>query len=220
MAKFVTMTDGIMAYLETVGVRETDVQRRCRAETAEMGRISGMQIAPEEGALLAMLARLMGARRCLEIGVFTGYSALTLALALPPDGTIDACDVSEEYTARARRYWDEAGVESKIRLHLRPAIETLDAFLSEGRAGTYDMAFIDADKTGYDAYYELCLALLRPGGLVAIDNVLWGGAVADPSNATPDTLALRALNAKIAADERVDVAMVHVSDGITLAAKR
>jgi len=178
-----------------------------------------MQIGPDQGALLALLVRLIGARRTLEVGVFTGYSALTVALALPDDGRVLACDVSDEYTRVGRPFWREAGVEHKIELVLAPARATLDACLERGEAGRYDFAFIDADKTGYDAYYERCLQLLRPGGLVAIDNVLWGGSVARPAT-DADTRALQALNDKIARDERVDLAMLPVGDGVTLARKR
>lgn len=220
MPKYLTMTDELMAYLERHGVREHVALKRCREETAAMGRIAGMQIAPEQGAFLAMLARLTGVRRALEIGVFTGYSALAVALALPEGGLIDALDISAEFTARAAPYWNEAGVAQRIRLHVAPALETLEELLKSPGPDSYDMAFIDADKTSYDAYYEAALRLVRPGGLIAIDNVLWGGAVAAPGPATPDTDALRALNAKIASDARVDLAMVHISDGITLARRR
>lgn len=218
--KALQLTDALLDYVEEVGVREHPVLTRCRRETAEMGRISGMQIAPEQGALMQMLVRLMGARRCLEVGVFTGYSALAVALALPEDGRIVACDISEEFTARARRYWAEAGVAAKIDLRVRPAADTLSELRAHGHEGGFDFAFIDADKTGYDVYYEHILALLRPGGLIAIDNVLWSGAVIDPSKADPDTAALRALNAKVAKDDRVDIALAPLSDGIFLVRKR
>lgn len=220
MAKYLKMTDAVNAYLETVGVREHAVLAKCREETAAMGRVSGMQIAPEEGAFLAQLVRMMGAKRIVEVGVFTGYSSLSMALALPPGGHIDALDVSEEFTSRARRYWAEAGVQDRITLHLKPGVETLDGFLAAGRAGAYDLAFIDADKQNYAAYYERCLSLVRPGGVIAIDNVLWGGDAANPESASPDTQAIRALNAAIHADARVDIAMLHIADGITLAVKR
>lgn len=220
MAKYLKMTDAVNAYLETVGVREHAVLAKCREETAAMGRVSGMQIAPEEGAFLAQLVRMMGAKRIVEVGVFTGYSSLSMALALPPGGHIDALDVSEEFTSRARRYWAEAGVQDRITLHLKPGVETLDGFLAAGRAGAYDLAFIDADKQNYAAYYERCLSLVRPGGVIAIDNVLWGGDAANPESASPDTQAIRALNAAIHADARVDIAMLHIADGITLAVRR
>lgn len=220
MAKFLNLTDQLMTYVEGLGAPETEAQRLCRAETAGMGRISGMQIGPDQGDFMQLLVRLMGAKRCVEVGVFTGYSALSVALALPQGGMIDACDVSEEFTARARRYWALAGVEDKITLHLKPAVETLEGFVREGRAGSYDFAFIDADKASYAAYYALCLELLRPGGLIAVDNALWNGRVADPEATDADTAAIRALNAAIAADPRVDAAMLTVGDGLLLARKK
>jgi predicted O-methyltransferase YrrM len=220
LAKYLKMTDAVNAYLEQVGVREHPALAKCRAETAAMGRIAGMQIAPEEGAFLAQLVRMTGARRIVEVGVFTGYSSLSMALALPPGGHIDALDVSEEFTGRARGYWHEAGVADRIALHLKPGADTLDAFLAEGRAGSYDLAFIDADKQNYAAYYARCLTLVRPGGVIAVDNVLWNGEAANPDSPSPDTQAIRALNAMIHADDRVDIAMLHIADGITLAVKR
>jgi caffeoyl-CoA O-methyltransferase len=213
------MSDALYAYMHRVSLRESDVQRRLRDETAAL-EYSMMQISPEQGQLMRMLAGLVGARRAIEVGVFTGYSALSVALALPEDGELIACDVSEEWTAIARRYWAEAGVAEKIRLELAPATETLDALLAEGRAGDFDIAFIDADKTSYDGYYERCLELLRPGGLVLIDNVLWGGSVADEENRSEDTLALRALNAKLRDDARIELCMLPVGDGLTLARRR
>jgi caffeoyl-CoA O-methyltransferase len=179
-----------------------------------------MQIGPEQGQLMGLLARLVGAKRCIEIGVFTGYSSLAVALALPEDGRILACDVSEEWTAIARRFWREAGVEHKIELKLQPATRTLEQLLAAGEAGRYDFAFIDADKPSYDTYYELLLQLLRPGGLIALDNTLWSGHVADPNNRDPNTVALRALNDKLHRDERVDLSLLPVGDGLTLARKR
>jgi caffeoyl-CoA O-methyltransferase len=219
MPKFLNLSDDLLTYVEGVCSPETEAQRLCRSETAAMGRISGMQIGPDQGAFLQMLVRLMGARHCLEIGVFTGYSALSVALALPADGTIDACDVSEDFTFKARRYWEAGGVADKIALHLAPATQTLEGFVREGRAGMYDFAFIDADKASYGAYYELCLTLLRPGGLIAVDNALWSGKVADPAADDADTAAIRALNAQIAADPRVTAAMLTVGDGLMLARK-
>ena len=213
------ITEPLFDYLLSVGVREVDVLRRLREETAGLAE-ANMQIAPDQGAFMQLLVELMGARRCLELGVFTGYSALAVALALPPDGSITACDVSEEWTAVARRYWAEAGVADRIELRLAPAVETLDALLADGAAGSYDFAFVDADKRNYDAYYERVLELLRPGGLVIFDNVLWDGAVVNPDDHDPDTEAIRALNARIHADERVTVSMVTVADGLTLAKKR
>lgn len=179
-----------------------------------------MQIGPEQGQFMAFLLRLMGAKRCLEIGVFTGYSSLAAALALPEDGRIIACDVSEEWTAIARRYWREAGVEGKIELRLGPALDTLDQLLGEGEAGRFDFAFIDADKENYLSYYERVLPLLRSGGLIAVDNVLWSGRVADPEVADADTVAIRHFNDCLHRDERVDLCVVPIGDGLTLARKR
>jgi caffeoyl-CoA O-methyltransferase len=179
-----------------------------------------MQIAPEQGQFMALLVQLLGARRTLEVGVFTGYSSLAVALALPADGTIVACDVNEEFTAVARRYWKEAGVENMIDLRLKPALETLRELLAERRQGTFDMAFIDADKSNYEGYYESAIELVRPGGLILIDNVLWSGRVADPANDDADTKALRALNKKLLTDSRVSLSMLPVADGLTLALKR
>ena len=217
-SRTIRMTDEIDAYLRRVSVRETDVQRRLREETASLEH-AGMQICPEQGQLMRMLAGLVGARRAIEVGVFTGYSALCVALALPEDGELVACDVNEEWTAIARRYWAEAGVDSKIRLHLAPAFETLDALIRDGRSGEFDIAFIDADKTSYDLYYERCLELLRPGGLVLVDNVLWSGAVADENDRSEDTVALRAFNARLCDDTRIELSMLPVGDGLTITRK-
>lgn len=206
-------------YLQRVSLRETDVMRRLRAETAKM-EWAMMQISPEQGQLMALLAELLGVRKALEIGTFTGYSALAVARALPADGRLVACDMSKEWTDVARRYWQEAGVEGRIELRLGAALETLDGLIAEGQAGTFDMAFIDADKSNYDAYYERALALLRTGGLVLIDNVLWDGNVIDPDKNDADTQAIRALNDKIHADRRVTATMVPIGDGLTLARKR
>jgi predicted O-methyltransferase YrrM len=206
-------------YLSTVVARESPVQQRLRAETARLPQ-GGMQIGADQGVLLAFLARLVGARKAIEIGTFTGYSALCVASALPADGRLVCCDVNEEWTAIARRYWAEAGLSDRIDLRLQPAQKTLAELIDDGGADTFDFAFIDADKTGYDAYYEACLELLRRGGMIAIDNVLWGGAVADPSNTTADTKALRALNVKIRDDPRVDACLLSVGDGVMLARKR
>ncbi|HUF76229.1 MAG TPA: class I SAM-dependent methyltransferase [Longimicrobiales bacterium] len=215
----IDLTDELYDYLVGVSVREPDVLRRLREETAELDQ-AAMQIGPEQGQLMALLLELIGARAVLEIGTFTGYSALVMALALPEGGRIVACDVSAEWTAVARRYWKEAGVAHKIDLRLGPALETIDALLAEGRAGTFDFVFVDADKSSYDAYYERSLELLRTGGLVAIDNVLWSGKVADPAEDDEDTVALRALNAKLKDDERVSLSLVPIGDGLTLAMKR
>ncbi len=199
-------------------LREADVLRALREETHASMADAGMQIAPEQGQLMALLARAIGAKRYLEIGVFTGYSSLAMALALPADGRVVACDVSEEYTAMARRSWERAGVSEKIDLRIAPALETLAALKATG-AEPFDMAFVDADKENVDAYYEAALGLLRPGGLLLIDNVLWGGRVLD-DEPSESTRALVAVVAKAHADERVDVSLVPVSDGILLARKR
>jgi predicted O-methyltransferase YrrM len=213
------LPEAVDRYLNTVVARETAVQQRLRAETSRL-RESGMQIGADQGVLLAFLVRLIGARKAIEIGTFTGYSALAVASALPSDGRLVCCDISEEWTAIARRYWAEAGVADRIELHLKPALETLSELVGKGGAGTFDFAFIDADKTGYDAYYEACLALLRTGGLIAIDNVLWSGTVADPTDTQPDTVALRAITAKVRDDSRVDACLVSIGDGVMLARKR
>ncbi|MEY2167234.1 MULTISPECIES: class I SAM-dependent methyltransferase [unclassified Rhodanobacter] len=212
------LDDTLYEYLLTHSLREHPEQIALREATRSHPR-AGMQISPEQGQFMALLVRLLGARRTLEIGVFTGYSALSVALALPADGRILACDISEEYTRIGRPYWERAGVAHKIDLRLAPALETLDAELAAGAAGRYDFAFIDADKTGYAAYYERCLQLLRPGGLIAIDNVLWSGAVARPAR-DEDTRALQALNERLHGDERIDLSMLPVGDGLTLARKR
>ena len=217
-SRTIRMNDAIDAYLRRVSLRETDVQRRLREETASL-EDAGMQICPEQGQLMRMLAGLLGARRAIEVGVFTGYSSLCVALALPEDGELVACDVNEEWSAIARRYWSEAGVASKVRLHLAPALETLDALVREGRSGEFDIAFIDADKTSYAMYYERCLALLRPGGLVLVDNVLWGGQVANEDDRSEDTVALRAFNAGLRDDARIELCMLPVGDGLTIARK-
>jgi caffeoyl-CoA O-methyltransferase len=213
------LSDELYAYLLDVSLRDREVLRRLREETAGLEH-ADMQIGPEQGQLMALLLELLGARRVLEIGTFTGYSALVMALALPEDGRVVACDVSEEWTSIGRRYWEEAGVAHKIDLRLAPAAETLQALLADGREGTFDFAFIDADKEGYDRYYELALRLVRTGGLVAIDNTLWEGKVADPSATDADTEAIRALNAKLRTDERVTLSLLPVGDGLTLALKR
>jgi predicted O-methyltransferase YrrM len=206
-------------YLLEHSLREHPVQRELREATARMPH-GGMQISPEQGQFMALLARLTGARRTLEVGVFTGYSALSVALALPAEGRVVACDVSEEWTAMARQYWSRAGVAGRIELHIAPALRTLDGLLAAGGAGSYDFAFIDADKSNYLAYYERALALLRKGGVVAVDNTLWSGAVADPSQQDKDTVAIRAFNDAVHGDARVDLAMLPIGDGLTLALKR
>ena len=206
-------------YMRRVTLREPALLRRLREETAHDPR-SSCQISAEQGQLMGLLMHLIGARRTIEIGVFTGYSALSVALALPGDGQIVACDISEEWTAVARRYWREAGVERKIDLRLAPALETLDGLIASGQANQFDFVFIDADKTNYANYYERALVLLRPGGLIGVDNVLWSGRVFDASFDDPDTRAICAFNAQIHNDERVWLSMLPVRDGFTLACKK
>ncbi|HKU67851.1 MAG TPA: class I SAM-dependent methyltransferase [Candidatus Baltobacteraceae bacterium] len=212
------LPDNIQHYIDEVTVRDAPVLRELRTETAKMPQ-AGMQTGADQVQFLQLLVRLIGARRCIEVGVFTGYSALGVALALPQDGLIVACDVSEEYTAIARRYWDRAGVAEKIDLYLAPATQTLDGLIRAGEEGRFDFAYIDADKTGYDAYYERCLRLLRSNGIIAIDNVLWSGRVADDAAADEDTLALRALNEKIGRDQRVDGSLLPIGDGLMIVRK-
>ena len=212
------LDDALYAYVLSHSLREHPAQAALR-EATKAHPHAGMQIGPEQGQFMALLARLVGARRTLEIGVFTGYSALSVALALPDDGYVLACDVSDEYTKIGRPYWQQAGVAHKIDLRLAPARTTLDAQLAAGDANAYDFAFIDADKAGYDGYYERCLRLVRAGGLIAIDNVLWSGSVARPAK-TDDTAALQALNDKLHHDERIDLSLLPVGDGLTLARKR
>ena len=217
--KTIGISDELAAYVVKVGAREPEILARLREETAAIPQ-HGMQIAPEEGAFLAMLVELTGARRCIEIGTFTGYSSMAVALALPEDGQLVCCDVSEEWTSLARKYWGEAGVAGKIDLRIAPATETLDQLLADGEEGAYDFAFIDADKTGYDGYYERLLRLVRPGGLIAIDNTLWGGAVLDQDTEDEDTRAIQALNTKLAGDARITLCLLPVADGVTLARRR
>jgi len=219
MSRQLPLDERLYRYLVDHSVREPAVLRELREETAKLP-MAMMQIGPDQGQFMALLAKLTGARRCIEVGVFTGYSALSVALALPADGRIVACDVSEEWTAIARRYWKKAGVEARIDLRLDPAIATLDDLLAQGEEGRYDFAFIDADKGNYLGYYERCLRLLRAGGLIAVDNTLWSGDVADPGNTKPDTVSLRAFNDALHRDERIDLAMLSVGDGVTLARKR
>ncbi|MEJ2515123.1 MAG: class I SAM-dependent methyltransferase [Gammaproteobacteria bacterium] len=206
-------------YLLEASLREPPLLARLREETARHPR-SNMQISPEQGQFMALLLRLMGARRCVEVGVFTGYSSLVTALALPEDGYVLACDLSEEYTAVARRYWAEAGVADRIDLRIAPAMETLDRALADEGEGSYDFGFIDADKEAYGDYFERLLALVRPGGLIAVDNTLWSGRVADPDDRETDTVAIRAFNEALRSDERIDLSLVPVGDGLTLARKR
>lgn len=213
------ITDSVYEYVLSVGMREPEILRELREET---GRLENgeFQIAPEQGPFLATLIQILGAKNGIEIGTFTGYSALWVAAAMPPDGNLICCDVSEEYTAIARKYWDKSGLAPKIDLRLGPALETIDSLLTGGWAGIMDYAFIDADKANYDAYYEACLQLVRPGGLIAIDNTLWDGKVADENVNDADTLAIRALNLKLKSDERVWLSFLPFADGLTLALKR
>ena len=219
MGRAVSMTDTLYRYLVAHSVREHPVLAELREETARLPQ-AVMQIGADQGQFMALLAKLTGAKRCLEVGVFTGYSSLSVALALPEDGNIVALDVSEEWTAIARRYWKKAGVEKKIDLRLGPALGTLDTLISLGQSGRFDFAFIDADKGNYLGYYERCLQLVRAGGLIAVDNTLWSGDVADPANQKPDTVSLRAFNDALHHDERIDMALLPVGDGLTLALKR
>jgi caffeoyl-CoA O-methyltransferase len=213
------LPEAVERYVALDVTRESEVQKRLRAETARLPQ-GGMQIGPDQGALLALLVRTIGAKRAIEIGTFTGYSALAVASALPADGKLVCCDKSEEWTAVARRYWKEAGLAERIELRLGDALETLAALATKYGPGSFDFAFIDADKTSYDAYYEACLGLLRAGGLIVLDNMLWSGNVAKRTVRDADTKALRALNAKIRDDERVDSCLLTVGDGVMLARKR
>ena len=213
------LPEAVENYVSAVSVRETELQHRLRKETSTM-RGAGMQIGADQGAFLALLVRLLGAKRSLEIGTYTGYSALAVAMALPPDGKLLCCDINEEWTQVARRYWREAGVADKIELRLAPAAETVRGLLRDPGPGTFDFAFIDADKEGYDGYYEQCLQLLRSGGLMAFDNTLWSGRVADDSHNDEETVALRNLNAKARDDARVDACLLTLGDGVLLARKR
>ena len=215
----IVLTDSLYEYMNRVSLREAPCLLALREETAALAQ-SRMQIPPEQGQFMALLVRLAGARRCLEVGVFTGYSSLATALALPDDGRIVACDISEDWTAIARRHWRQAGVAHRIDLRLAPAAETLDALLAAGEEGSYDFAFIDADKGGYLGYYERALRLLRPGGLLLVDNTLWSGRVADPAATDADTVALRHFNEVLHRDERVDLSLVPIGDGLTLARRR
>ncbi len=202
-----------------VSLRESEILAQLRQETTQHP-MARMQIAPEQGQFMALLVQLISAKKTLELGVFTGYSTLVVALALPKDGKIVACDVSEEFTAIARRYWQQAGVVDKIDLHIAPALETLDSLLAAGEAETFDFAFIDADKSNYDAYYERSLQLIRPGGLIAIDNVFWSGRVADPQVQDNRTRKIRAFNQKLHQDKRITLSLIPIADGLTLALKK
>jgi predicted O-methyltransferase YrrM len=217
--KTLNLDDSVYQYLLSVSLRESDVLQALRQETASHP-MSQMQIAPEQGQFMALLVQLLGAKKTLEVGVFTGYSSLCVALALPSDGKLVACDVSEEFTAIARRYWKMAGVDQKIDLHIAPALETLDHLLADGQANSFDFAFIDADKSNYQGYYDRAFQLVRPGGLIVIDNVLWSGAVADPQVQDTRTNAIRAFNQALHHDDRITLSMVAIADGLTLALKR
>lgn len=213
------LTDAVYDYLLSHSLKETSVQQQLRKETAGM-EMSVMQIAPEQGQFMAFLVKLISARKALEIGVYTGYSSLAVALAIPDDGKVIACDINREWTDVAQRYWKQAGIAHKIDLNLAPASETLEKLLEQGQQSSFDFAFIDADKTNYDHYYEMSLQLVRVGGLIVIDNTLWGGDVADDSVQDDDTIAIRKLNKKLVSDDRVDVCMLPVADGLTLVRKK
>ena len=219
MSRHFSFDEKTYQYLVKTSVREPDVARRLREETQKLPQAQ-MQIGPDQGQFMQLLVQLIRAKKTIEVGVFTGYSSLWVAKGLPDDGRIVACDVSEEYTAVARRYWKEAGVEHKVDLQLRPALETLDELLSKNHAASFDFAFIDADKTNYENYYERILKLIRTGGLIAVDNTIWSGRVADPKESDPDTVALRKFNEKLYADERIALSMLSVGDGLTLAMKK
>ncbi|MBT6961808.1 MAG: methyltransferase domain-containing protein, partial [Rhodospirillaceae bacterium] len=213
------LSDSVLKYLRTLGIREDADQLALREATAEhpdSSKMSMMQISPEQGQFMTLLVELIGAKRCLEIGVFTGYSALTVAKAMGPEGHVVALDVSEKFTAIAREHWDKAGVADQIDLRLAPATESLAAMLAAGEHNSFDFAFIDADKGNYLAYYNAALDLVRPGGVIGIDNVLWGGSVADPMDHRPDTEAIRGINEALLMDKRVTISMVPIGDGLTL----
>jgi len=216
--KTLNLTEALYDYLLKVSLREPEVLKRLRTAT-EKEELSEMCSAPEQGQFMAMLLKLLGAKRVIEVGTYTGYATLWMALALPADGEMVTCDVSERWTFVARRFWEDAGVDGKIRLELRPAVETLDRLLADGGKGTFDFAFIDADKVNYENYFELCLELIRPGGLIAVDNTLWGGSVIDPDKQDEATESIRAFNKKLKGDERIELVMLPVSDGLTLAMK-
>jgi predicted O-methyltransferase YrrM len=215
----ITLDDQLYNYLTSVSLREPQILRQLRTHNAEYPQ-GHMQVSPEQGQFMGLLLKLMGAKRVLEVGVFTGYSSLSMALALPLDGSIVACDISLEATDVARRYWQEAGVISKIDLRIAPALETLDSLIQQGHSNSFDLAFIDADKGNYPNYYERCLQLVRPGGIVAVDNVLWYGRVADPQVTDSRTNIIRQLNQQIHQDDRVEMSLLPIGDGLTLARKK
>ena len=215
------LTPQVYDYLVRQGVREPSVLRDLREATArQAGAAAGMQIAPEQGAFMAMLVSLIGARKTLDVGVFTGYSAAAVALALPDDGTVVACDISDKWSGLAREYWDKAGVADKIDLRIAPATQTMDALVDASESGTFDFIFLDAEKTEYEAYYKRALVLARPGGLIAVDNVLWSGRVADDTVMDADTVAIRVFNEMVRHDDRVTLSMLPIADGLTLAQKK
>lgn len=213
------LSDELYHYMLSVSLREAGLLQALREETAQ-DNMSMMQISPEQGQFMAMLVKMIDAKNMIEIGTYTGYSSLVMALASADDANIIACDVSEQWTSIARRYWRQAGVENKIDLRLAPAAETLQALLSQGKAGSFDFVFIDADKPGYQTYFDQAFLLLRSGGLIAIDNVLWGGSVIDLTKNDDDTAAIRRFNENLFADSRVDISLVPIADGLTLARKR
>jgi predicted O-methyltransferase YrrM len=214
------LSETLHQYLLANSVREPEVLARLRQET-DRHPLSNMQISPEQGQLMGLLVQLIGAKKCLEIGVFTGYSSLSVAMNLPDDGRIVACDVSDEFTAIARKYWQLAGVSEKIDLQIAPALETLDRLLANGEAGTFDFAFIDADKNNYAAYYDRCFQLIRQGGLILVDNVLWYGRVIDPAmDADKRTQAIKQINQQIYHDDRVQISLIPIGDGLTIARKK
>jgi predicted O-methyltransferase YrrM len=219
MARYLQMNDALDQYVRDVGTRMTPAQHGLR-EATRGRRGAGMQIGADQGQFMAFLIGVLGAKRALEVGTFTGYSALSVAQALPADGQLIACDISTEYTDVGKPFWAEAGVAGKIDLRIGPAVATLDALIAEGQAGRFDFAFIDADKSSYDAYVERCLVLVRRGGVIGVDNVLWSGAVLDEADQSADTVALRKLNAKLHADERVDICLLPIGDGLTLLRRR
>jgi len=218
--KTLNLDEGLYAYLHRVSLREPEVLRQLREVTEQEQEHASMRSAPEQGQFMAMLLGLIGAKRVIEVGTFTGYGTLWMAQELPEDGELVTCDVSERWTFVARRFWEQAGVLPKVRLELRPALETLDALLAQGEAEAFDFAFIDADKVNYDAYFERCLQLVRPGGVIAVDNVLWGGSVIDEAKQDESTRAIRAFNLKLADDARIQLSMLPIADGLTLAVKR
>lgn len=218
--QILNLTENLYSYLLSVGVRDSELLQQLREENAQHPR-SVMQIAPEQGQLMGLLVQLLGVKKALEVGVFTGYSSLVVAMALPEDGQLIACDISDEYTAMARKYWAQAGVAHKVDLRIAPALETLDQLIAEGHSNSFDFAFIDADKSNYDHYYERALQLVRVGGLIAVDNVLWSGQVAEPMDQQDNrTKRIHALNEKIHGDGRVSMSLVPIADGLMLAMKR